>query len=557
MVGESMASDNLPPDHATFKKYLTNKHTDTFNFTLIKESDTESIIKSLSSKNSSSHDGITSKLLKKLCPILIKPLTLIINQSLATGIFPNSLKIAKIISIHKKEKKHLVENYRPISILPTVSKVFERVVFNQIYDFFSKNNLFYPSQYGFRKKHSTEYAALETIDIIIQEMDKGNLPAAIFLDLSKAFDSLDHDILLHKLNYYGIRNSELNWFQNYLKNRFHYTEIAQTTSTKHILSKGVPQGPILGPLLFIIYLNDIVNCSSLFRFIIYADDTNLIIPSLNNYSIITINNELDRIHHWLAYNKLSLNVNKTKFIIFHNRHKEILREYAFKINNMDIKQVESFNFLGITLNENLTWKTHTDMVSSKIARYLGIMKKLKTFIPPYILKSIYNSLILPHLSYGILAWSFCPSRLVNLQKRAIRLISNSKYNAHSEPLFKSLSILKLEDLFKFNILKFYYKYKNNQLPEYFNTLNFIPRSYVHSYNTRRKNYLCSNKTRTKFAEQCIRNVVPKLINDTSPLILNKIDTHSLHGFCTYMKSFYLDLYHYECSISNCYICSPF
>ena len=164
MVGESMASDNLPPDHATFKKYLTNKHTDTFNFTLIKESDTESIIKSLSSKNSSSHDGITSKLLKKLCPILIKPLTLIMNQS---------LKIAKIIPIHKKEKKHLVENYRPISILlPTVSKVFERVVFNQIYDFFSKNNLFYPSQYGFCKKHSTEYAALETIDIILQEMDK-------------------------------------------------------------------------------------------------------------------------------------------------------------------------------------------------------------------------------------------------------------------------------------------------------------------------------------------------------------------------------------------------
>ena len=145
---------------------------------------------------------------------------------------------------------------------------------------------------------------------------------------------------------------------------------------------------------------------------------------------------------------------------------------------MDIKQVESFNFLAITLSENLTWKTHTDMVSSKIARYLGIMKKLKTFIPTYILKSIYNSLILPHLFYGILAWGFCPSCLVNLQKHAIRLISNSKYNAHTEPLFKSLSILKLEDLFKFNILKFYYKYKKNQLPEYFNTLNFIPRSYV-------------------------------------------------------------------------------
>ena len=135
--------------------------------------------------------------------------------------------------------------------------------------------------------------------------------------------------------------------------------------------------------------------AAVFLCLSYADDTNLIIPSLNDYSIITINNELDRIHHWLTYNKLSLNVNKTKFMIFHNRHKEILTEYTFKINNMDIKQVESFNFLGITLSENLTWKMHTNLVSNKIARYLGIMKKLKTFIPTYILKSIYNSLILP------------------------------------------------------------------------------------------------------------------------------------------------------------------
>ena len=125
-------------------------------------------------------------------------------------------------------------------------------------------------------------------------------------------------------------------------------------------------------------------------------------------------------------------------MIFHNRHKEILTEYAFKINNMDIKQVESFNFLGITLSENLTWKMHTNLVSNKIARYLGIMKKLKTFIPTYILKSIYNSLILPHLSYGVLAWGFCPSLLVNLQKRAIRLIANSKYNAHTEPCILTL-----------------------------------------------------------------------------------------------------------------------
>ena len=215
-------------------------------------------------------------------------MTLIINQSLATGIFPDKLKNAKITPIHKKESIHTLENYRPISILPTISKIFEKTVFNQLYTYFDNNNYLSPNQYGF----STEHAILEVIDRISSELDTGNTPLTIFLDLSKAFDTLNHEILLHKLKYYGISNTALSWFKSYLSNRTHYVEIESHRSSYVLSFISVPQGTILGPLLFIIYTNDIENSSDFFKFIKYADDTTLFCNDTNH---ITINFQLGKI----------------------------------------------------------------------------------------------------------------------------------------------------------------------------------------------------------------------------------------------------------------------
>ena len=268
---------NIGPELAEKVAFNTNKNSDmylkkhiltTFSFDLVNENDTLKHMASLASKNSSGHDGISLKLLKFLAPALVKPLTLIINQSSTTGIFPTKLKIAKVLPYFKKDDIMLMDNYRPISLLTSTSKVFEKVVFNQLYDYFQRNDLFYSSQYGFRKLHSTEFAALELTDRILKDIDDKNISLAIFMDLSKAFDTLNHQILLNKLNFYGISGIALEWFSSYLTGRQQFVEIDGVSSNSLTLSTGVPQGSILGPLLFLIYMNDIPNASKFFRYIV-------------------------------------------------------------------------------------------------------------------------------------------------------------------------------------------------------------------------------------------------------------------------------------------------
>ena len=221
--------------------------------------------------------------IKQIGPIISQRICLIINQSLCTGIFPGRLKLTKAIPLFKKGDKLLFENYRPISLLTAISNIFERVVFNQLYDHLTKHNLLFVGQYGFWKRHSTEYAVLELVDRILNGLDNRKLTISIFLDLSKDFYTLDHQILLHKLYHYGIRNSALNWFSSYLTNRLQYIEIDGTKSNP--LSTGVPQGSILGPLLSIIYMNDINAVSPKFTFILYADD-NTMISSIHTFTSV-------------------------------------------------------------------------------------------------------------------------------------------------------------------------------------------------------------------------------------------------------------------------------
>ena len=323
------------------------------------------------------------------------------------------------------------------------------------------------------------------------------------------------------------------------------------------MSKGVPQGSILGPLLFLIFINDMHYCCPKFANIMFADDTTLTNPlctfsSDQHDTETSINLEINKVYYWLSLNKLSLNSNKSKFMIFHYPQKKLQpRDIPhIQINGFSIERVTEFDFLGLTLDESLSWKNHINKISNKIASIIGIINKQKNFLPQNILKLIYDSFILPHLNYCIAAWGYNMGRIIKLQKRAIRVISKVKYNAHTDPLFKKLSILKAEDLFHLNCLKIFHNYQNSKVPHYIKGL-FVTRS--HDHNTRQIG-LAIPRTLTSGSSKRIKCSLPKLFNTLPNIITDKLFTHSLDGFSNYFKNYKLTRYKSICNEVNCYVC---
>ena len=559
-VGLKLAENITYNGTKSVSSYLKHHVTSCFHFECVTPATVNKYISELAAKNSCGPDNISSILLKRLATHVVSPLTVMINQSLCTGIFPEKLKVAKVIPLYKKGDNHLFHNYRPISLLSTVSKIFEKTVFTQVYNYFCGHKLFNESQYGFRKCHSTELAAIELVDRLSNYLDAGKVPVSVFLDLSKEFDTLNHTILIEKLRYYGLNDTSLNWFHSYLHDRLQFTEYNSVCSDVVTLSTGVPQGSILGPLLFIIYMNDIQAATSNFKAILYADDTNLVSPlcsfsssnsvNSNNLSEVTasINNELSCVQEWLLINKLSVNVNKTKFMIFHHPQRKIEHLVpALELNSEPLERVSEFSFLGLTLDKHISWKPHVQKIANKISRIIGILRRLENILPTPVLITLYNTLILPHFHYGLLNWGFCMGRLQLLQKRSVRVISGSNYNAHTDPLFKKLRLVKLADLFTLNVLKMYYKFKHARLPSYVENM-FENFSRHHEHETRQSLILEEPMVNTASGENCLRYILPRIVNNTNPIIINMVDSYSFEGFVRYLKNYMIVHYGDYCVI---------
>ena len=552
-IGKNLADKINDVPHKHFSDYLVSKPNTKFEFQPVEIKEVNKIISQLDSKNSSGYDSISNIFIKSIVDIILKPLTVIINQCLKMGLFPNQLNIAKVVPIFKTGDDTLFTNYRPISLLPSTSKVVDRVIFNQLYTYFETNKLFYGSQYGFRKRHSTEFAALELVDKLLNMMDKGQVPLGIFLDLSKAFDTLDHKIMIKKLEFFGVSDGPGKLLESYLSNRKQYVVFDDINSQVLDIKTGVPQGSILGPLLFLIYINDIVKSSNLFKFILFADDTTIISPiNINNKETANIINiELDKIITWLKLNKLSLNISKTKFCIFYKVQRKISIP-EIQIENTVISYSKVIDFLGFRLDDNLNWNDHLEKLSCKLSRPLGIINKLKYVLPRNVLLQLYNSLFLPHVNYGILIWGHNYKKIEKLQKRAVRFITQSKYLAHTDPIFIKLNLSKIHDIFKLNQLKFYYKYLTKSLPDYFQNLIFTRQF---RYNTRRSDDLTPSKVNHVFATKCISHNIPNVINRLPNEIRDKFLTHSFSGFVLYTRIYFIKMYQPQCLIENCYVCN--
>ena len=304
-LGPSLAK-NIPLYQTNPTSYIKQSSPDSMFITPVTNEELVNIVMALKS-SSPGWDGLTADIIKSNINLFIQPLIHICNLSFSNGVFPAELKVAKVMPMYKTGDKMTLNNYRPISTLPIFSKILERLMYNRLLSYINKNNILYSHQFGFRTNHGTDLALISLVDYISNALNQGELVCGVFLDFSKAFDTINHKILLNKLYKYGIRGIVLNWFDDYLSQREQYVTINEINSDKCKITCGVPQGSVLGPLLFLLYVNDLANVSKLLFPILFADDTSVFLSDKNiNTLISTVNQELEKIIDWLCINRLSL-----------------------------------------------------------------------------------------------------------------------------------------------------------------------------------------------------------------------------------------------------------
>ena len=462
-------SEGRNGDENYHQTYLKNSVSDTMFLKVVEASEVYDVIKNF--KNKSTRDTkISSLKIANTSYNFTSALASIINKSFQQGVFPEQMKLAKVTPIHKEGTKTDVSNYRPISLLNSFSKIYEKLMHNRLMDFFESNNSLYENQYGFRPKRSCEHALLNAQNILLESLSKGQISLLLLIDFSKAFDMVEHKILLDKLQHYGIRGPALKWLESYLSNRKQYVSINGSESSTTNIDYGVPQGSILGPLLFLVYVNDIPNLADFAKFILYADDANIILTA---NTIDVINEQLEKLifnlKRWVNCNGLALNLKKTKYMIF-SRARNIELPQPLVISEIPIERVYEAKFLGVIVDDSLNWSRHVKTVQSKMARYVGILYKVKKYLPLQARLQIYHSLVQSHVNYCSLVWGFSSKSNIDSlfikQKKGLRGVIpgfiNYKYKdgktpGHTKQFFSEYKILTIHSIIALNTLIFMQK----------------------------------------------------------------------------------------------------
>lgn len=497
-----------------------------------------SVLNSMKNKRSTGPDRIPIKVIKICFPLICDVLAHIINFSLEVGAFPDSLKMSIVTPLYKKGDPLSCESYRPISLLSCFSKLFERVMHSRLYAFLNRYDVLSKTQHGFRPSYSTGTATVQLMDEISRCLDKGVPSLGIFFDLSKAFDTIDHGILLDKLYASGIRGVVYSWFRSYLTNRQMYVCIGGANSITHVVKRGIPQGSVLGPLLFLIYCNDLSRFVTRGSLVQFADDTTIVVsgPSadvLEAEGGVAVAQFSD----WCWRNLLLLNVSKTSYITF----KRTYQEFNVQLNMHRTPLVGGVGarFLGTYVDEHVRWSSHIDHLCKQLNRTYFILINLRRVLSEEVLLTVYYSMAYSHIRYNVVLFGQAVDwkRVFVCQKRLIRVIYNIPYRHTCRTVFMSKRIMTFPSIYILECALFVRKHRSN--PAFSDEFGIV--GAMHSHCTRQVNNIYIQRYRT--------NIYKKSAICSAGIIYNRLPTYlkafSGEKFVKQLKEFLIQECYYS------------
>lgn len=464
-------------DFSKLKNHIESKIPENVLFELpeIDETFVFKFLSSLDISKATGLDGIGPRLLKLSSPVITKSITFVVRQSLLTGKFPSLWKQAKVNPLHKGGAKEEINNYRPISILPTLSKLLEKFIQKHLMTFMNTYDVLHQSQSGFRSGYSTETALTLMTERWLEAINEGKIVGTVAVDFRKAFDLVDHSLLLKKLTHYRCGDNFIALMKSYLNNRVQVVNINGKKSNTGIITCGVPQGSILGPLLFLIFINDLplylsdtVSSTDL-----YADDTTIYDMQADLKTLkANLQKALIILHEWCKQNGMLLNTEKTKVMLVTTRQRRLrIDESLFSLtyNDIDLQITTGEKILGVNIDENMQWNNHFQAVCKKVSSYIWLLSKISPYINSEHKLLFYNAYIHPHFNYCNIIWgnssNYNVSRMNKFQRRACKIILKNEY-LDLENARKRLNILSFDQAVFLNKAKTMYKVFNNIIPQY-------------------------------------------------------------------------------------------